>query len=230
MPKPRPSVWIIDPAINTPEIDIFNYWNGRSPINLKYITPISQGFSPIDEGFRHSPPQGIIVMGSDGSVNDSSEWIKQLSDRMETWLQHELPLMAICFGHQLLAKILGANIIFARPNQTQIKEFTPIKVTRPDWLLGAPTTSGKLLSVHREQVCFPAGQLTSDWVIAASTDQVPVQAFFHRRKKIFSLQSHPEATLSFAQKNNIPIPDIKELNYGHQLVADFIDTCHRGGH
>ena len=226
MTSSRPSVWIIDPAINTPEIEVFNYWAGRSPIKLIYFTSILQGFSAIDETFRDSSPQGIIVMGSDGSVNDSSEWIKQLRQRMETWLTHEIPLMTICFGHQLLGQILGANITFARPNRDQIKEFTPIKVTRPDWLLGSSTGSGKLISVHREQVCFPADKLTDEWVIAASTPQVPVHGFFHRRKKIFSLQSHPEAILSFAQKNNITIPDIKELNYGHQLVADFLNTCH----
>lgn len=60
---------------------------------------------PSREGFA-----GAIVTGSGAMVTDRAEW----SERSATWLRDAthagMPLLGICFGHQLLAHALGGEV------------------------------------------------------------------------------------------------------------------------
>ena len=62
---------------------------------------------PGREGFA-----GVIVSGSAAMVTDRADW----SERSAEWLReaaHEgLPLLGICYGHQLLAHALGGVVSY----------------------------------------------------------------------------------------------------------------------
>ncbi|RBF84007.1 glutamine amidotransferase, partial [Xanthomonas oryzae pv. oryzae] len=53
---------------------------------------------------------GIIVSGSAAFVTDRADW----SERSAEWLRHAahqgMPLLGICYGHQLLAHALGGEV------------------------------------------------------------------------------------------------------------------------
>jgi GMP synthase (glutamine-hydrolysing) len=56
------------------------------------------------------PDEAIIITGSAAMVTDHSEWIRAA----EAWLRNALErgcyLLAICFGHQLLAQAMGGEV------------------------------------------------------------------------------------------------------------------------
>src|SRR5512143_3057996 len=53
---------------------------------------------------------GIVITGSHAMVTEHQDW----SERTALWLvkavEHEIPILGICYGHQLLAYALGGEV------------------------------------------------------------------------------------------------------------------------
>lgn len=84
----------------------------------------------IDQG--ETPPtcskdySALVVLGSNASVNDSHLWIKQEEILVQDALDRHRPILGHCFGGQLLAKVLGAQV---RPNAVPQIGWDPVRVT-----------------------------------------------------------------------------------------------------
>ena len=59
---------------------------------------------------KPQPDEAIIVTGSAAMVTDHSQWIADTRDWMLDALERDCYLLAICFGHQLLAQALGGTV------------------------------------------------------------------------------------------------------------------------
>jgi GMP synthase-like glutamine amidotransferase/pimeloyl-ACP methyl ester carboxylesterase len=53
---------------------------------------------------------GIIVSGSPAMVGDGHSWIEEAANFVRDAVNAEVPLLAICFGHQLLCHALGGKV------------------------------------------------------------------------------------------------------------------------
>ncbi len=53
---------------------------------------------------------GVVVTGSAASVYWDREWIGQLKTWVGGAVEAELPVLGVCFGHQLLAEVLGGRV------------------------------------------------------------------------------------------------------------------------
>lgn len=79
-----------------------------------------------------APPQsskdygGVVLLGSNASVNDAYLWIKQEETLLQDALTRHRPVLGHCFGGQLLAKVLGAQV---RPNAVPQIGWDPVRVT-----------------------------------------------------------------------------------------------------
>lgn len=87
------------------------------------IFAIDQGEAPPQRSTDYS---GIVVLGSNASVNDRLRWIRQEEQLLSDALQHHIPILGTCFGGQLLAKVLGAKV---RPNAVPQIGWDPVRVT-----------------------------------------------------------------------------------------------------
>ncbi len=58
----------------------------------------------------HDTPDGVIITGSHAMITDHAPW----SERIAAWIRgiiaEEIPLLGICYGHQLLAYAVGGEI------------------------------------------------------------------------------------------------------------------------
>lgn len=126
---------------------------------------------------------GFLITGSPASVHDKSPWIPKLESLVRDIHARNLPIFGACFGHQVIAKALGASV-----------ESNP-----QGWVLGridthldandAPTP---LYAAHKEQVVqLPEGAKT-----VATTPGCAI-AGFAIGSHILTTQYHPEMTQAF---------------------------------
>lgn len=126
---------------------------------------------------------GFLITGSPASVHDKVPWIAQLESLVRDIHARNLPLFGACFGHQVIAKALGARV--ADNPQGWV-------LGRIDTHLGANSAPTPLYAAHKEQVVqLPAGAKT-----VATTPGCAI-AGFAIGTHILTTQYHPEMTQTF---------------------------------
>jgi GMP synthase-like glutamine amidotransferase len=54
--------------------------------------------------------QAILITGSSAGVYDSFDWIAPLENFVRAAYAHQIPMVGVCFGHQLMAQALGGTV------------------------------------------------------------------------------------------------------------------------
>ncbi len=131
---------------------------------------------------------GAIVTGSHAMVTDEAAW----SERTGAWLRQmttaETPLLAICFGHQLLARAWGGVVDYhvAGPEMGRVTAQLGGR-TRGDLLFGHLPERIDTLNGHNQFVLQPPPGA----VILAATDRDRCHAL-RLGKAAWGVQFHPE--------------------------------------
>jgi GMP synthase (glutamine-hydrolysing) len=140
------------------------------------ITPF---FKPIEfePGLK-----GVILSGSPFSVNDqNAPWvdIKLIAEK--------LPLLGICYGAQLTAKLFGGRV-----EKSDKREYgrARLNITRNDVLLKDLTDGSQVWMSHSDTV----SALPPAFEILGTTESIPVAAFrsLETAHPLYGLQFHPE--------------------------------------
>ncbi|EIW86048.1 hypothetical protein CONPUDRAFT_68664 [Coniophora puteana RWD-64-598 SS2] len=95
----------------------------------------------------------IIVGGSSSCVNDSDEWICNLSNLIyEAALMHsDIKLIGVCFGHQLICKVLYSHVRVVK-GPWEVGPYT-IKLNQAGSLLFGGVNTLNLNMLHADSVC-----------------------------------------------------------------------------
>lgn len=137
----------------------------------------------------------IVMTGSNFSLNEEFEWKGRIFEAMELILESGKPCFAVCFGAQVLARLLGAPVVV----NSRGVEFGTVAVDLTE--LGAvyPYLKGvrNVLALHFDVI----EELPSDCELLAYNANSPVQAFEY--KNVFATQFHPDLPLWVYEKNLI---------------------------
>ena len=133
---------------------------------------------------------GVIVTGSVKSVLRPEPWMDGLAAFLRGADQIGVPVLAVCFGCQALARARGGSVVRS-PAGWEIGrvEVTPTTEARLDPLFEGLPSPLPVLATHEDRVeSLPPGG-----VLLAGNDSAPIQAF-RVGESVWGVQFHPEAT------------------------------------
>lgn len=98
-----------------------------------------------------------------------------------------LPVLGLCYGHQLIAKIFGGEV-----KRAERREYGPAYaiIEKPVGVLEGLDRKERVWMSHSDTVF----SVPPDFEVLAFTKNCPVAAFKHKTKQIYGLQWHPEVT------------------------------------
>jgi GMP synthase (glutamine-hydrolysing) len=136
-------------------------------------------------------PEGIdamVVTGSAAMVTDREPWSVAAAELLRSVVQQGTPVLAICYGHQLLADALGGEV-GDNPHGRQIGtiDLTLTEEGRRDPLLGVLGPPIRFQVTHRQVVLRPP----DGSVHLASAVMDPHHAF-RIGERAWGIQFHPE--------------------------------------
>jgi GMP synthase-like glutamine amidotransferase len=134
--------------------------------------------------------EAILITGSSAGVYDDFDWIAPLEDFVRTAHENKVPMVGVCFGHQLIAQALGGS---ARKSEKGFGLGRHVYDIAPD--NGVIDGSRIALACsHQDQVITPpAGAST-----ILSSAFTPHAGLLYAGGTTFSVQAHPEFTVGFA--------------------------------
>jgi len=134
----------------------------------------------------------VLLTGSKTDSFSDEPWVRELRHRVTVLLQQRKKLLGICFGHQLIAHCLGAQVGRA-PNGWGMGRMTY------DWVGPGPLKAAagdaklNLLASHQDQVLtLPAGA-----TLQARSDFCPIAAYSIEHH-VFCVQPHPEFVAAYS--------------------------------
>ncbi|MBN8833616.1 MAG: glutamine-hydrolyzing GMP synthase [Niastella sp. SCN 39-18] len=126
--------------------------------------------------------KGIILSGSPCSVNEKEAPVVNIPRLIE-----KVPVLGICYGAQLSAKLYGGVV-----NKSNKREYgrAQLLISRSSLLLKHINSNSQVWMSHSDSI----QQLPPDFSIIAHTESIPVAAFefMSSRYPLYGLQFHPE--------------------------------------
>lgn len=153
-------------------------------------------YDVIDDHYPESLDEcdAYLITGSKADSFSDEPWVKKLRSYIPKIYQSHIPLVGICFGHQIIALALGG--IAERSNkgwgvgsyQSQL-----VKQNQPTWLVGDHQDFTILVS-HQDQVTTlpPKAKLLA-------TNDFCINSAYYIDDKVLCFQGHPEISPAFAR-------------------------------
>ncbi|SHH98331.1 glutamine-hydrolyzing GMP synthase [Clostridium grantii] len=151
------------------------------------------------EKIKAKNPKGIIFTGGPSSVY--GEKTPKVDKEV---FELGVPVLGICYGHQLAAHMLGGVV-----KSPDIREYgkKDVELDTSSQLLKGLNAKDQSWMSHTDYVAeVPAG-----FKVIASTDQCPVAAMENTEKRIYGVQFHPE---------------VEHTLFGQKMLGNFLfDIC-----
>ncbi|WP_297430675.1 glutamine-hydrolyzing GMP synthase [Clostridium sp.] len=147
------------------------------------------------EKIKEKNPKGIIFTGGPNSVLD--EGAASIDKGV---LELGVPVLGICYGHQLITHLLGGVV-----ERAEVREYgkTEINLNKD---------SAIFKGIENDSICwmshgYHASTLPEGFKIVANTKECPVAAMANEDKKIYGVQFHPE---------------VEHTTFGKEMLSNFL--------
>lgn len=208
-------LFVIDPGIKKTEFASYDLITKLSPITTSFHLLAKQDVQTIWNAEQTFQCSGIIILGSIASVHEWTSWQKELMRWIESEIEAQTPILGICYGHQLLAYMHGAEVVscgseFVGFRNVELLEDTTLKFEK---------RKVPLFFAHNEKV----RQVPSDFELLAQSDLHQVEGLRHKNLPIWSFQAHIEATETFARNNKFEnVDEFPKLTKGNEILEAFL--------
>lgn len=135
--------------------------------------------------------EAVLITGSAYGVYDDVAWMRMLKEWIGFVSEHQVPMIGICFGHQVIADALGGDVRKSDKGWG-IGRHTYDVLRHPHWL--KPDAERFSVGVsHQDQVITPP----ADARVLASSAFCPNAALIYDRSPVLTFQCHPEFSDQF---------------------------------
>ncbi len=167
---------------------------------------------------------GVVISGSHAMVTQDLDWSLALEVWVRELIKAEVPLLGLCYGHQLIARAMGGRVDF-HPQGLEIGtvEMTCLDQAAADPLFKALPPCFKAHVFHSQSVIH----LPSSAVVLVRNDFEPHHAF-RIGSAAWGVQFHPEADKGVTQGyiENLA-GDVRSSGQDPDaLIRDLDDTPH----
>ena len=135
---------------------------------------------------------GIVLSGSTASIYDEShaDWVDPQCDLVRRCIEEDVPLLGICFGHQLVNYALGGSVEQDRRRATfvEMSRVSDSEVDESNSVLESVESIVPVL--HADLVTDPGDEMMT----TARTDYNAHFCTRHRSAPLWTVQFHPEFT------------------------------------
>lgn len=209
---------VIDPAVLRPELEAFNQIATLSNNPLTYHLPAMHGLHSLERAEKNI--KGIIIFGSNSSVNERADWQKTLENWLMPHLLKKVPTLGICYGHQMIAHMFGGKVEYAFPDKKKNMGFRSVELL-PSRLWQNKNLKGELYVSHNEIVV----KVPDCMRVVIKSEAYAHDGLEHKELPIFTFQPHPETTCLRFKEAEAKTANKPRLKFGHELVKCFLDFC-----
>lgn len=139
-------------------------------------------------------PDGVeaaLITGSAHGVYEDHDWIAPLETFIRSLHRRGVPLVGVCFGHQLIAQAMGGVV---RKSEKGWGIGRHVYAVNPDVTLIDRVALGITCS-HQDQVVVPPPGATA-WLSSGFT---PHAGLIYDTGRVLTVQAHPEFTEDYAR-------------------------------
>lgn len=224
MSQPNPKVVILKTGSTYPTIKDqfgdFDEWflRGLSPGLDITVVNTEAGELPGDP----TDWDGIVVTGSPAMVSDREPWSEKAAEWLAQAVDQAVPILGVCYGHQLLAHALGGEVGYhpeGRESGTQrVKLLTS---AQDDPLFGSmPGTFSAQLTHKQSVIRLPPGA-----VLLGHNEFEPHQAF-RVGKCAWGVQFHPEFSDAVMRAYlGVQAPDLENEGFNSQAMINSVTSA-----
>jgi GMP synthase (glutamine-hydrolysing) len=167
-------------------------------------------------------PDAVICSGSRANVSMWEPWMDDAAKVLQQAVSANIPVLGICFGHQLLCKTLGGEV---QRSSDRMDLVSPLFSVGMDTLL-SPIRTG--LFTHQDQVTrLPPGARR-----IISTKHCENAGMRIAGKPVWGVQFHPEASRTVIEQahadgdmNDAELAAFEADHDGEELLSAFAQLC-----
>jgi GMP synthase (glutamine-hydrolysing) len=166
------------------------------PFRGPHLVPAGTALTIVKADVDGVPPSAapfshVILSGSTRSIVDDHPTCTQAMALVRDAVARGVPVMGVCYGHQLLARAVLGD---AHVRRADVPEFGWLAIrwdgAGTQWFRGLPNPF-RVFVGHFDEVV----ELPPDWRVIARSDGCPIHAFVSERLRLFGVQFHPEMDL-----------------------------------
>jgi GMP synthase (glutamine-hydrolysing) len=170
-------------------------------------------FGEVERDFHFEPSvDAVVISGSAARIVTPAD--RDMFRGVGNLIRNcELPILGICYGHQLLCWTFGAKV--GSLNKPALECFERVHVTKTDVLFsGFEKADGIPLSENHYDYVLKDGLSEAGFLLLADSASCEVEAVRHGSKPFYGVQFHPER-VTVKGKTHVE---------GHKVIENFFSN------